>query len=110
MKTWQVDASYCLGLEMTEAEAIAFVKQLCLSKAEEFQLFGYQHAKALDVWTCVQSRWKKNQAVSLHGLTSAILSLKVMDWMNWLTISAWKGTLEADPLKEIMQQQQGSEE
>ncbi len=106
MKTWQVDATFCLGLEMTEEEAIALIKQLCQSKAEEFQLFGYRQAQAHDIWTCVRSRWKKDQSVSLHGLTSAILSLKVMDWMNWLTISAWKGTFEEDPFQHFIQQQQ----
>lgn len=90
MKRWQVDAKFCLGLEMTEEEAIGVIRQLCESKAEELHLYGYHKAKAIDVWACVSARWKPQQTVTLHGLTSAILTLKAMDWMNWLTVDTWK--------------------
>ncbi len=94
VKKWEMDTRFCLELGMTEHELREIVKRLCQIKAEEFRFLGYRQTSSHDIWLCVCGKWKKNQQVTLHGLTEAILTLRANIWMNWLTMSAWKGTLD----------------
>ena len=75
---------------MTEEEISEEMHILCESKAEEFQWIGYQNVTAEDVWECVQSRYAKTGEPPLHRLVNDILSLKVTQLMNHLTMNAWK--------------------
>jgi hypothetical protein len=75
--------------ELTSEELNKVIEQLCHSKAEEFKLLGYEHVTGLDVWQCVSSRYKK-ESPPLHQVVNDILSLKVTQFMNWITIQAYK--------------------
>lgn len=79
------DPSHLSNEELTEV-----IEQLCHSKADEFQLIGYEHAKANDIWQCVSSRYKQGMP-KLHVIVNDILSLKATQFMNWLTMQAYKG-------------------
>ncbi|WP_338555299.1 post-transcriptional regulator [Paenibacillus sp. KS-LC4] len=77
---------------MEEQDLVQVIEQLCNSKAEEFQLIGYEHASGKDIWECVSAGYKKSGQPELHKLVNDILSLKVTSFMNFLTISAYRGT------------------
>ncbi|MFD0588265.1 post-transcriptional regulator [Paenibacillus sp. GCM10027627] len=68
------------------------IEQLCHSKAEEFQLLGYEHVSWKDIWECVNAKYVKTGQPELHRLVNDILSLKVTQFMNYMTMSAFKGT------------------
>jgi hypothetical protein len=63
---------------------------LCEIKVEEFQLLGYRDVTAEDILECVKSMLKGRGR--LHEVVSAILSLKVGQFMNYVTINAYKGS------------------
>ncbi|GBG08722.1 hypothetical protein B1748_03580 [Paenibacillus sp. MY03] len=77
---------------MADNELSVMIEELCISKAEEFRLIGYEHVTGKDVWECVSAGYAKNGQPELHRLVNDILSLKVTQFMNHLTISAYKGT------------------
>ncbi|SDI76134.1 post-transcriptional regulator [Alteribacillus bidgolensis] len=61
------------------------------SKVEEFQLMGYNHADKDEVWKCVIEKLKKKKDyVRFHVLINSILTLRLSEYMNRLTISAYK--------------------
>ncbi len=64
---------------------------LCAVKAEEFHLLGYEEVTAFDVLECVQGTMKGNPA--LHQVVAAIFGLSVGQFMNYLTMNAYKGNL-----------------
>lgn len=62
------------------------------SKVEEFHLFGYDRATEDELWECVKAKLKKEkQFVRIHHVVKTILTLKVTDYMTWLTVGAYKG-------------------
>lgn len=65
------------------------LKDLCAVKAEEFQMLGYQEVTADEVWQCARQSFRKEAA--LHELVSAIVGLKVGQFMNYVTMNAYKG-------------------
>lgn len=77
---------------MTDEELSRMIEELCNSKAEEFHLIGYEHVTGQEVWECVSEKYKKTGQPELHEMVNDILSLKVMKFMNFMTISAYKGT------------------
>jgi hypothetical protein len=64
---------------------------LCEVKAEEFHLLGYEEVTAKEILECVQSVLKGRGR--LHEVVSTILSLNVGQFMNYMTINAYKGRL-----------------
>ncbi|MBH5317125.1 hypothetical protein I6N90_04790 [Paenibacillus sp. GSMTC-2017] len=76
---------------MVDEELAATIKELCLSKAEEFRLIGYEHVTGNEVWECVNAKYVKTGQPELHQLVNDILSLKVTQFMNFMTMSAYKG-------------------
>jgi Post-transcriptional regulator len=64
---------------------------LCAVKAEEFHLLGYEEVTALEVLECVQGMMKGQPA--LHQVVAAIFSLSVGQFMNYMTMNAYKGKL-----------------
>lgn len=76
---------------MADEELNRMIEELCISKAEEFHLIGYEHVTGQEVWECVSEKYKKTGHPELHELVNDILSLKVMKFMNFMTISAYKG-------------------
>ncbi|WP_138752372.1 post-transcriptional regulator [Paenibacillus sinopodophylli] len=76
---------------MDDEELNRVIEELCMSKAEEFHLIGYEHVSGQEIWACVSEKYKKTGEPELHELVNDILSLKVTKFMNFLTISAYKG-------------------
>ena len=76
---------------MNEQELDSLVEHLCKSKAEEFALLGYEHISAKDIWKCIDAKYQKTGIPRLHQLVNDIYSLKVTDYMNWMTMQAYKG-------------------
>ncbi|GAB2672667.1 post-transcriptional regulator [Paenibacillus thermoaerophilus] len=72
-------------------ELASGLADLCRSKAEEFRLLGYEAVTPEDIWDCVRER-HKGELPPIHRLVNDILSLKVTQWMNWITMGALKGT------------------
>lgn len=68
------------------------IESLCQSKAEEFQLIGYEHVSGLDIWECVSHKYEKDGYPPIHQMVNDILSLKVTQFMNYMTISAYRGS------------------
>lgn len=74
--------------EQRKREWYAQVAALCESKAEEFDLLGYENVTAEDVWECVTAAYK--EIPPLHRLVNDILSLKPTKYMNWLMLQMYK--------------------
>ncbi|WP_270164588.1 post-transcriptional regulator [Paenibacillus sp. SYP-B4298] len=77
---------------MTDEDWDDWIKPLCESKAEEFHLVGYEHVTAIEIWECVRSKYHKQGTPALHQIVNDILSLKVTKFMNFMTLSALRGT------------------
>lgn len=68
------------------------IEGLCQSKAEEFRLIGYEHVTGPDIWECVSQKYEKDGYPALHQMVNDILSLKSTQFMNYMTISAYRGS------------------
>jgi len=77
---------------MTSEEWVDSIESLCQSKAEEFRLVGYEYVSGKDIWECVSEKYAKTGEPMMHQVVNDILSLKVIKFMNFMTISAYKGT------------------
>lgn len=77
---------------MEDEELNRTIEELCCSKAEEFKLLGYEYVTGEDVWACVHAKYAKTGQPELHKLVNDILSLKAVQFMNYMTLSAYKGT------------------
>ncbi|RXZ84502.1 hypothetical protein EBB07_00320 [Paenibacillaceae bacterium] len=78
--------------QFTDAELNEWIEVLCLSKADEFRLIGYEHVTGKEVWACVSDKYAKHGQPPLHRIVNDILSLKVTQFMNFMTMSAFRGT------------------
>jgi hypothetical protein len=78
--------------EMSEAELNETIENICRSKAQEFRMLGYEQVKGMDIWECVSDRYHKTGMPPLHRVVNDILSLKVTQFMNWMTISMYKNS------------------
>jgi len=77
--------------QIGDPELNRIVKQLCESKADEFRLLGYEEVKAEEVWECVSDKYHKSGTPSLHQIVSDILSLRVTQFMNFITLRIYRG-------------------
>ncbi len=77
--------------DLSEEELNQVIQQLCMSKAEEFRMIGYEHVEGREIWECVSESYSKTGTPSLNRIVNDILSLKSTKFMNWMTISAYKG-------------------
>lgn len=68
------------------------IQMMCKSKAEEFRLIGYEHVTGKDIWNCVSSKYEKEGFPPIYKLVNDILSLKVTGFMNFMTMSAYRGS------------------
>jgi hypothetical protein len=67
------------------------VEELCVSKAEEFSMLGYENITGKEIWDCISDRYKKGMPL-LHEVVNDILSLKTTQYMNWMTMTVvYKG-------------------
>ncbi|WP_426448622.1 post-transcriptional regulator [Paenibacillus sp. S-38] len=76
---------------MDDDELSLVIEEMCRSKAEEFHMLGYEHVTPEDIWDCVSDKYRKSGVPPLHRIVNDILSLRVTNFMNWLTMSAFKG-------------------
>ncbi|WP_106768476.1 post-transcriptional regulator [Paenibacillus faecalis] len=82
-----------MGIEsMSDKELASMIEMICSSKVEEFRMIGYEYVTSDDIWDCVSSKYEKQGIPSLHKLVNDILSLKATSFMNYMTISAYKGS------------------
>ncbi len=75
---------------MPDIERNEWIDSLCASKAEEFRLLGYEHVTGEEIWECVSDKYHKHGMPPLHKVVNDILSLKVTQFMNWMTLSIYK--------------------
>ncbi|MDU0203467.1 post-transcriptional regulator [Paenibacillus sp. MAH-36] len=78
-------------IALSDFELSELIENLCLSKVEEFVLLGYEHVTGKEIWDCVSDKYRKTGVPSLHQIVNDILSLKSTQFMNWLTISMYRG-------------------
>ena len=78
--------------EMNDQQLSDAIDELCSSKAEEFRLIGYEYVTSTDIWNCISHMYKKEGIPPLHKLVNDILTLKATTFMNYLTISAYRGS------------------
>lgn len=76
---------------LDDAELSLVIEEMCRSKAEEFHMIGYEHVTPEDIWDCISDKYRKSGVPPLHRIVNDILSLRVTNFMNWLTMSAFKG-------------------
>jgi hypothetical protein len=76
---------------LSELELNEIIQDLCLSKVEEFRMLGYEYVTGKDIWDCVSDKYRKTGSPPLHRIVNDILSLKSNQFMNWMTISVYKG-------------------
>ncbi|WP_315969586.1 post-transcriptional regulator [Numidum massiliense] len=81
---------YDLNTSWEKEDLEDVIEKLCASKAEEFEFYGYENISGREIWLCV-SKGYEEQLPALHKLVNDILSLKVTDFMNWMTVNAYKG-------------------
>jgi len=79
------------GSEADEAELNRTIRELCESKAEEFRMIGYNQATGPEIWECVSDKYHKTGTPALHAIVNDILSLKVTNFMNYITLSIYRG-------------------
>ncbi|TMW73970.1 post-transcriptional regulator [Alteribacter natronophilus] len=67
------------------------------SKAEEWQMLGYERVTVEDVWQCVTVKWQKDikrgdleEPFRIHRLLGDVMSLNSSEYMNFLTVEAYK--------------------
>ncbi|MFS0839854.1 post-transcriptional regulator [Paenibacillus sp. 1P03SA] len=75
---------------LNDRELNEMIEGLCLSKAEEFQMIGYEHVTGEEIWECINDRYKKKGTPPLHQVVNDILSLKPNQFMNYLTLSMYR--------------------
>ncbi|MFC4600372.1 post-transcriptional regulator [Cohnella hongkongensis] len=76
---------------LSEEELNETIVQLCRSKAEEFRLIGYEQVTGEDVWECVSDKYHKKGVPPLYEIVNDILSLKVTQFMNFITLNMYRG-------------------
>lgn len=84
-------ASSSIEMEAVDPDWLKAANRLCIMKAEEFAVLGYTQVTAEEIWECVSSRYQKTGKPPLHQMVNDILTLKVPDFMNWMTLQAFKG-------------------
>ncbi|MEX2461468.1 MAG: post-transcriptional regulator [Paenibacillaceae bacterium] len=81
-----------MEVEYNEEELNKIIEELCWSKSEEFKKLGYEALTGKDIWDCVSDKYMKKGVPPLHQVVNDILSLKTTQFMNWMTMRAFKGT------------------
>jgi hypothetical protein len=77
--------------QLSEEELNAMVEQLCESKAEEFRMIGYENVSGQDIWECVSDKYHKTGFPPLYAVVNDILSLKITQFMNHITLNMYRG-------------------
>lgn len=75
---------------LSDEELNEVIANICNSKAEEFRMIGYEHVTGREIWECVSEKYRKTGAPPLYKVVNDILSLKVTQFMNWMTMNIYK--------------------
>lgn len=65
---------------------------LCAGKVDEFRLLGYEEVTMDEVWSFVCAKMKEDAPI--YQWVDFILCIRVMDFMNYQTIEAYKGKMD----------------
>jgi hypothetical protein len=87
------DSAWNREEQLQEDEMNAMIEQLCQSKADEFRLLGYEQVEGKDVWECVSDKYHKTGMPPLYQVVNDILSLKVTQFMNFITLNMYRGDM-----------------
>lgn len=68
------------------------VEPVLTSKVEEFRLLGYETIREDSLWSFLKNKkWKKQKVqLQLHEIVNDILAVKAGDFMNYVTVEAFK--------------------
>ncbi|EGL81633.1 hypothetical protein CathTA2_2996 [Caldalkalibacillus thermarum TA2.A1] len=69
------------------------LEEVLQSKVDEFHLLGYAGVTKDEIWDCVTSHYK-GEWPPLYRLVNDIYTLKATDLMNWLTMGAYRGSID----------------
>lgn len=67
---------------------------ILVSKVEEWRLYGYEKVTKDDLWECFKAKLPRLEVpvpMRPSWLVAELFILKVNDYMNWLTLQAYKG-------------------
>ncbi|CAG7655220.1 post-transcriptional regulator [Paenibacillus allorhizosphaerae] len=76
------------GMDADELNQV--IEEICRSKAAEFRMLGYEQVTGREIWECVSDKYGKSGIPPIHRIVNDILSLKVTQFMNWMTMSIYK--------------------
>lgn len=89
------------------------LKPALASKAEEFEVLGYDSVSKEDIWNFLKQKTWKNpkEGIRIYELVADIMSVKPGDYMNYATVEAFRSPdLLKDLDNEDLQQLLGTEE
>ncbi|MFD0871189.1 Uncharacterised protein [Chlamydia abortus] len=75
----------------TTEELEEVILHLCRMKAEEFAVIGYEQVSEREIRNYFNDKYRHKGHPPLHQLVNDILSLSVPQFMNWMTMQAFKG-------------------
>jgi hypothetical protein len=78
-------------LSLMEKNLTEELRYVCEMKVQELEMLGYEDITPEDIWKCVSEKYK--EVPPLYKVVNDILSLKPGQWMNWLTMRAYKDSL-----------------
>lgn len=84
------------------------LKPAILSKLNEFEILGYESVQEDDIWKfLLMKKWRKlkEDDIQLHKLVNDILSVKIQEYMTFITVEAFQAPsseLSSDDLKELL--------
>lgn len=80
-----------MGVRKPVTEWRPIVNVVLDSKVSELLMMGYSEASRADVWKCLsEGVWGDKPSKKLYEVVQDILHLKPNDYMNYLTVNAFK--------------------
>ncbi|MDF2721104.1 MAG: post-transcriptional regulator [Paenibacillus sp.] len=78
---------------LTEQELNEVLEDLCISKADEFRMLGYEHVTGEEVWQYFLDKYKKRGIPLIHERVNDILTLRITTFMNWMTMNIYRNDI-----------------
>ncbi|MDQ0231511.1 post-transcriptional regulator [Metabacillus malikii] len=81
------------------------VKPALKSKLEEFKMLGYAEVSEEKLWDFLKNKkWRKTKELSVYEVVSDVLSVKVGEYMNFVTVESYKkdNWFESEEGKELL--------